>query len=510
MLEVASSSAGTDPTVFDGTRSMTLTNTNTTNGNMNGFDFRTNDLNGLLTTGAKIMGVYSSHAANAVSGFLSFLTRNAGVISEKMRLTEAGNLGIGTTTPYSKLSVWGDNTSANTRMFELTNSASTTLASMANNGTFYLKGNVGIATTTPLAPLHINGYNEYGYGLYVDMYGNQTVGVALGSPGNVATVQAMGGGFLALNPAGGNVGINVTSTGYRLGIGGNSGTVPLMGISDTASDEIGRSALDFYRNQSLVGQIVTTLTTTSYTSVSDRRIKENIVETSRGLDTLMKLPVRDFSFIRDTTHSTTTGFIAQEVKEVFPEAVFSNGDDGITELGTSTPWSVDYGRITPLIVKAVQDLSNKTDDFISKTTSVKSCSLGLTTDINGNVSGCVASDQSLKKNIKPLTTTLQTLLDLSPVTYQWKDTTKDTMVHSGFIAQMVEKVFPSAVVSAGANIKGVDSNAILSLVVKSFQDFYKQYIAKENAQDKQIAALQTQVAAQQKQINRLIKLTSPQ
>src|ERR1019366_7825108 len=76
-----------------------LINTDTTANNMSGFDFRTNDANALLTTGAKIMGVYTSHTANAVSGDLSFLTRNAGTITEKMRILANGNVGIGTTVP---------------------------------------------------------------------------------------------------------------------------------------------------------------------------------------------------------------------------------------------------------------------------------------------------------------------------------------------------------------------------------------------------------------------------
>jgi hypothetical protein len=72
----------------------------------------------------------------------------------------------------------------------------------------------------------------------------------------------------------------------------------------------------------------------------------------------MNLPVREFSFTADETHATTTGFIAQELYEIFPWAVTTNGDNGIDPLtGSSTPWSVDYGRITPLIVKAVQDLN---------------------------------------------------------------------------------------------------------------------------------------------------------
>jgi len=105
----------------------------------------------------------------------------------------------------------------------------------------------------------------------------------------------------------------------------------------------------------VVGNIQTTSSNTSYLTSSDRRVKEHIVDTSVGLPQLMQIPVRDFDFIKDPTHAKNTGFIAQELYKVFPEAVTTNGDNGTVPLGAaSTPWSVDYGRVTPLIVKAVQ------------------------------------------------------------------------------------------------------------------------------------------------------------
>jgi len=64
-------------------------------------------------------------------------SRGAGssvTLTTRMVLTNAGNLGIGTTTPYSKLSVWGANTTSGVRAFEVTNSASTTSLYVDNAG----------------------------------------------------------------------------------------------------------------------------------------------------------------------------------------------------------------------------------------------------------------------------------------------------------------------------------------------------------------------------------------
>jgi endosialidase-like protein len=112
-----------------------------------------------------------------------------------------------------------------------------------------------------------------------------------------------------------------------------------------------------------IGGVSNSNIASTYNTTSDRRIKENITDSRLGLSDLMRLNVRDFTFIKDPTHAKMTGFIAQELKPVFPAAVTTNGDNGTVPLGTSMPWGVDYGRITPLIVKAVQELKADNDNL---------------------------------------------------------------------------------------------------------------------------------------------------
>jgi hypothetical protein len=85
-----------------------------------------------------------------------------------------------------------------------------------------------------------------------------------------------------------------------------------------------------------------------YSETSDRRLKDGIVDAPYALDRLMKIPVRKFYFKSDSAKRLEDGFIAQELYEVYPEAV-SKPD---TEEGT---WGVDYGRLSPIIVKSIQD-----------------------------------------------------------------------------------------------------------------------------------------------------------
>lgn len=91
-------------------------------------------------------------------------------------------------------------------------------------------------------------------------------------------------------------------------------------------------------------------TTVAYSTSSDARLKENVSTSSAGLDALMKIQVRDYNFKSDANKKKEQGFIAQELYVVYPQAVTVGGDDAKVQ-----PWSVDYGRLTPLLVKAVQD-----------------------------------------------------------------------------------------------------------------------------------------------------------
>ncbi|MEI6656312.1 MAG: hypothetical protein WCP45_16235, partial [Verrucomicrobiota bacterium] len=50
---------------------------------------------------------------------------------------------------------------------------------------------------------------------------------------------------------------------------------------------------------------------------------------------------------------------------VFPDAVTEGGDDAKTK-----PWSVDYGRVTPLLVQSIQDLKAENDALKAQNTAI--------------------------------------------------------------------------------------------------------------------------------------------
>ena len=93
---------------------------------------------------------------------------------------------------------------------------------------------------------------------------------------------------------------------------------------------------------------------TNYSTVSDRRLKENIDPTKYSVKDLMKLPVCDYNWKEGGYRET--GLIAQEVHEIYPIA--ASIPDDPKEFA-----SVDYGRLTPLLIKAVQDQQKLIDDL---------------------------------------------------------------------------------------------------------------------------------------------------
>jgi hypothetical protein len=102
----------------------------------------------------------------------------------------------------------------------------------------------------------------------------------------------------------------------------------------------------------LAGTIVmnSDLSSVSYNTTSDERLKENIRPTAKGLNEIMRIQVSDYNF-KTKPGNNETGFIAQQLYTVFPDAVTVGGENAAEK-----PWSVDYGRVTPLLTKSIQDL----------------------------------------------------------------------------------------------------------------------------------------------------------
>jgi alpha-tubulin suppressor-like RCC1 family protein len=141
----------------------------------------------------------------------------------------------------------------------------------------------------------------------------------------------------------GNVGIGTKTASYPLHVNGN------MFVSSTAYTGSGQ---------------------TTWTTVSDRRIKENIVKASyeKCLDNVKNIELYRFNFkdnVVNTNDMNQLGFIAQEVQNVYPKAVEVNmiqdKTGEIPDLLSLNTTQIDYtlyGAVKELI-KKIENIKNK-------------------------------------------------------------------------------------------------------------------------------------------------------
>ena len=90
---------------------------------------------------------------------------------------------------------------------------------------------------------------------------------------------------------------------------------------------------------------------------SDRRLKENIIDSEYGLAEVLQLTPRKFNWI---THPDLPkhGFIAQEVKSVAPNMVRGDDADELDEDGGGG-MSFDYNGMSAVLCKAIQEINTR-------------------------------------------------------------------------------------------------------------------------------------------------------
>ncbi len=187
-----------------------------------------------------------------------------------------------------------------------------------------------------------------------------TAGTSGGANQNV-TLTPSGTGYTLLN---GNVGIGMSplvykfnvlesSSDYAAFIGNHSNSSSANGLLIKAGSNYTPYSAIMIGFQSVSGTMMGSISQTAaytvlYNTTSDRRLKNNIVNTHFGITDLMKIQVRDYVYKADASKTQVTGFIAQELYEIFPNAVTKPAK-------AEDMWSVDYGKVTPLLVKVIQD-----------------------------------------------------------------------------------------------------------------------------------------------------------
>jgi hypothetical protein len=373
-----------------------------------------------------ISGIGGARSGADNSGRLTFLTNNAGTLTEKMTIMPDGKVGIGTSSPATQLDILSS-TFAGIKVKRSSGGASVILhensagnqyySGIDTSGNYYILngsftttmlatsgGLVGINETSPTAQLQVksgattrvplivdtlasqtanlqqwrvNGSNQAFIDEFGTYFGNGISNVASTSNARVST--ATTGTTISRNIADTNPALivnlqNASATGniqvwqkagvaqaWMNGIGGLTLKDQLL-VDNVGSGE------PIQVNDSL-GVVFNVLdngdvenANGTYSTFSDIRLKENIVQARDYTDDLMKLNVVKYSLKKDNKKEPThLGFIAQEVEKVFPGLVSTKKTKELDDQK-----SIKISVLIPMLVKTIQELNKRIDDLENK------------------------------------------------------------------------------------------------------------------------------------------------
>ena len=296
---------------------------------------------------------------------------NAG--SERMRITSTGNVGIGTTSPSQKLEVVGnailDASNANLKI---------KAGGVGTIGSIDFTFNTD-STQYGLIDLNYDSRASQGFrmkSLYPITLDAVTVQKFLISGSEKMRIRSTG-----------NVGIGTTSPTQRLDVNGdiaikNANQLSFNSNNGTLSVAIQAGQLNlknssiFINYSSNVGIGTTTpsyllevngsaakSTGTTWINTSDERTKENIQNYTKGLNDIVQLQPRVFDYNgKGSTEKSkeNIGLIAQEVIDVYPEAIgtFKAKLDE-TDAKETDIYNLDFHSISISMINAIKELNEK-------------------------------------------------------------------------------------------------------------------------------------------------------
>ncbi len=247
---------------------------------------------------------------------LAFGTSGTGSATavEAMRISADGSVGIGTDSPSGELHVKSASTNAN----------------------FYLQRSIYDPWRLEAGSTYLTFSQNSGELMRIDASGNLLVGTTDTSLYNNTT----GEGFSVVNS--------------ELGIAKSNSSCAYFNRMTSDGDTV-----KLFNRGVQVGSISTTSSATTYNTSSDARLKD-VTGEARGLEVITKLNPVAYNWKADG--KADEGLIAQEVKELVPNAVTGSEDEH---------YQMDYSKLVTHLVKAVQELEQQTIELKKEIANLK-------------------------------------------------------------------------------------------------------------------------------------------
>jgi hypothetical protein len=272
------------------------------------------------TAGADVyLGSESTQGVLSVSNNLPLDVRTNN--ATRIFVTSAGNVGIGTTTPNTKLVVTGG----------ITNSIATISASIGTNNAI----NIGDDGTNAVIGVGNSGTDMIFLKRVAGVYSEA---MRIASNGNTSIA-----GDLTLSPT--NSALLFSSGSGRFFTSGGE----VFRLTTTSNMLIGTTT-DNGERLYVSGAIRATGTITAN---SDLTLKKNLLKIENALEKVEQINGYTYEFKEDDS-KRHAGVIAQEIQTVLPEIV-NKGNDGI--LG------VEYGNISALLIEAIKEQQTQINEL---------------------------------------------------------------------------------------------------------------------------------------------------
>ncbi len=318
------------------TRNFRLINGDGSRGLYYGATFIITKINPAITTSTTADNLGNHIATNNVSLNGNYLSNDGG--NDGIRIDNAGYVGINIATPTQALDVTGSG------------KFSTSIINSGNRSYFGKDGsNMHWFASTDAAET-----NNLAYGF-------ESNGTSIQSHRwNVAGTERM-----RINTSG-NIGIGITNPTRKLHIQTNEASS--VYVESTTPDNNGMVILNANTNQnwangwheflmfqnqgSTIGQVVQiNASSINYATTSDYRLKTDF-KSFKGLELVNKIKTYDYAWKADS--SRMYGVKAHELQQVLPYLV-SGKKDEVDKEGKVIPQTVDYGKLTPVIIRAIQE-----------------------------------------------------------------------------------------------------------------------------------------------------------